>query len=231
MKTVGLIGGMSWESTVEYYRLINQGVKERLGGLHSARILMYSLDFEEIENQQREGRWDEAAGILIDAARRLQKGGADFILICTNTMHKVAPRVQAEVKLPLVHIADSTASEIIRQGLKKIGLLGTRFTMEQDFLKGILSSNYGLEVVIPDEKGRELIHDIIYKELCLGEIRESSRNKAVEVIEKLKLDGAEGIILGCTELPLLIRSGDTDLTLFDTTFLHARQAVELALAE
>ena len=229
MKTIGLIGGMSWESTVEYYRIINQEVKARLGKLHSGRILLYSVDFEEIENQQRAGLWDEAAGILIDAAQRLEKGGADFILICTNTMHKVAPQVRAAVKSPLVHIADSTALEIKTRGLSAVGLLGTRFTMEQDFLKGLLAEKYGLKILVPDRKGRDLIHDIIYQELCLGDIRDDSRQKALEVIEDLKRAGAEGVILGCTELPLLIRAGDTDLPVFDTTFLHARQAVDLAL--
>ena len=229
MKTIGLIGGMSWESTIEYYRIINQEVKTRLGKLHSGRILLYSVDFEEIENQQRAGLWDEAAGILIDAAQRLEKGGADFILICTNTMHKVAPQVQAAVKSPLVHIADSTALEIKSRGLSAVGLLGTRFTMEQDFLKGLLTEKYGLEILVPDRKGRDLIHDIIYQELCQGDIRDDSRQKALEVIEGLKRAGAEGVILGCTELPLLIRTGDTDLPVFDTTFLHARQAVDLAL--
>ena len=230
MKTIGLIGGMSWESTLEYYRLINLEVKKRLGGLHSAKIVMYSVDFHEIEILQREGHWDRAGEMLAEAAVRIEKAGADMVLICTNTMHKVAPRVQESVSLPLIHIADATAHEILKQNIKKVGLLGTRFTMEQDFMKGRLSSGYGLEVVTPEEGDRSLVHDVIYDELCLGAIHENSRKRIVDIIAKMKENGAEGIILGCTELPLLVKAGDTSLPLFDTTLIHARQAVDMALA-
>ena len=229
MKTIGLIGGMSWESTLEYYRLINLEVKKRLGGLHSAKIVMYSVDFHEIEILQREGRWSQAGAMLAEAAVRIEKAGADLLLICTNTMHKVARLVQESVSLPLIHIADATGEEIVKQKIKKVVLLGTRFTMEQDFMKGRLSSKYGLEVLIPDENGRNLVHGIIYDELCLGTIDEESRKRILGIIEKMKEDGAEGIILGCTELPLLIKGEDASLPLFDTTLLHALQAVDAAL--
>ena len=228
MKTIGLIGGMSWESSAEYYRIINETVKEKLGGLHSAKCIMYSLDFEEIEKLQHRGKWKEATELMIDAAKRIEKGGADFILICTNTMHKMADEVQSNIKIPLLHIADATAEKIISKGLKKVGLLGTKFTMEEDFYKGRLSK-FGLDVIIPEEDEREIIHSIIYKELCLGEIKGSSKEKFKKIIENLVYKGAEGIILGCTEIPLLIKQEDSPVPLFDTTKIHAQSAVELSL--
>ena len=230
MKTIGLIGGMSWESSAEYYRIINETMKEKLGGLHSAKCIMYSVDFEEIEKLQHAGKWKEATEVMIDAAKRVEKGGADFIVICTNTMHKMADEVQSSITIPLLHIADATAEKIRSKGLKKVGLLGTKFTMEEDFYKGRLSNTFGLDVIIPEEDEREIAHDIIYKELCLGEIKKSSKKKFKKIIENLVSRGAEGIILGCTEIPLLIKQEDCSVPLFDTTEIHARSAVELSLA-
>lgn len=230
MKTIGLIGGMSWESSLVYYRIINETVKEELGGLHSARSIMYSVDFEEIEELQHKAKWDEATELMIDAAQRVEKGGADFVIICTNTMHKMADEVQRSIKIPLLHIADATAKKIKEQGLKKVGLLGTRFTMEEEFYKGRLSEKHGIEVVIPDERERVIVHDIIYKELCLGEIKDLSKEKFKKIIINLTAKGAEGIILGCTEIPLLVKQGDYEVPLFDTTMVHARFAVEYALS-
>ena len=229
MKVIGLIGGMSWESSMEYYRLINQGIKEKLGGLHSCKCLMYSVDFAEIEILQHQGKWDEATIMMIDAAERLERGGAGFIVICTNTMHKMADDVQKSVTIPLLHIADAAAEKIKELGLGKVGLLGTRFTMEQDFYRGRLKSIFGIDVVIPDETDRQVIHDIIYNELCLGEIKDVSRKKYTEIINKLAASGAEGIILGCTEIPLLVRQEDCEVPLFDTTSIHAEAAVIFAL--
>jgi len=229
MKTIGLIGGMSWESSAEYYRIINETVKEKLGGLHSAKCIMYSVDFEEIEKLQHEGKWKEATELMIDAAKRIEKGGADFVVICTNTMHKMADEVQSNINIPLLHIADAAAEKIMSKGLKKVGLLGTKFTMEEDFYKGRLSNKFGLDVTIPEEDEREIVHNIIYKELCLGEIKESSKEKFKKIIENLVSGGAEGIILGCTEIPLLIKQEDCPVPLFDTTKIHAQSAVELAL--
>lgn len=229
MKTIGLIGGMSWESTLEYYRVLNETVKERLGGLHSAECLLYSVDFGDVEKLQHEGKWDDLAEIMIAAAQRLEMGGADFVVICTNTMHKLAEEVQKNISIPLLHIVDVTAEEIRRQGLKTVGLLGTKFTMEEDFYKGRLKDQHGIEVMIPDEKGRNAIHDILYTELCLGEIKQLSKDKFKTIIANLKNRGAEGIILGCTEIPLIVEQKDYDLPLLDTTALHARAAVEYAL--
>ena len=231
MKTIGMIGGMSWESTLEYYRIVNQDVKARLGGLHSAKCLLYSVDFEEIERLQHENRWEEAGELLGRAARRLEKGGADFILICTNTMHKVAEAVQQSVSIPLLHLADATAEVIKEKGLKKIALLGTRFTMEEDFYKGRLVDHYGLDVLVPNEQEMDVIHQVIYEELCLGKINSESRQKHIDVIDRLKGEGAEGAILGCTEIGLLVKQEDTDVPLFDTTEIHARAAVDFALRE
>jgi len=229
MKTIGLIGGMSWESSLEYYRIINEEVKRKLGGLHSAKILMYSVDFEEIEKVQHQGKWDEATKLMIGAAQRLEKGGVDFVVICSNTMHKMSGEVQKNIGVPLLHIGDATAEKIKEVSFKKVGLLGTRFTMEEDFYKRRLTGRYGLEVVIPDEKGRQLVHDIIYKELCLGMIKPSSKGQFCEIIQNLVRDGAEGIILGCTEIPLLIKQEDVKVPLFDTTRIHAESVVEYAL--
>ena len=229
MKTIGMIGGMSWESTLEYYRIVNQEVKARLGGLHSAKCLLYSVDFEEIERLQRQDLWTEAGEVLGRAAQGLEKGGADFILICTNTMHKVADTVKASVSIPLLHLADATAEAIKEKGLKRIALLGTRFTMEEDFYKGRLVDIFGLDVLVPSEPEMEIIHQVIYEELCLGKIDSNSRRKYMDVIDRLKGEGAEGVILGCTEIGLLVKQEDTDVPLFDTTEIHARAAVDFAL--
>ncbi len=225
MKTIGLIGGMSWESSLEYYRIINEKVKKELGGLHSAQSLMYSVDFERIKNLQHEGNWDELTTIMIDAAKRLEKGGAEIIVICTNTMHKMANEVQENINLPLIHIADATALAIKNKNLKKIALLGTKFTMEQDFYKGRLIEKHGIEVIIPNDEDRDLVHKIIYNELCLGNIKNLSKKEYVRIIEKLAKEGAEGVILGCTEIPLLIKEDDVSIPTFDTTTIHAERAV------
>ena len=229
MKTIGMIGGMSWESSLEYYRIVNEGVKTRLGGLHSAKCLMYSVDFAEVETLQHSGRWDEAGQMMVEAAAALQRGGADFIVICTNTMHKSAEMVQASVPLPLLHIADATAALVQAAGIRRIGLLGTRFTMEQDFYKGRLTEQFGLEVAIPDAVQREIIHRIIYEELVLGIIKPESRQQYLEIMADMVAKGAEGIILGCTEIGLLVRQEDSTVPLFDTTRIHADAAVGWAL--
>jgi len=229
MKVIGLIGGMSWESTVEYYRLINESVKEKLGGLHSAKCVLYSVDFAEVEELQRQGRWPDAAQLLVGAAQNVEKAGADFVLICTNTMHKLADPVQARIGIPLLHIADATAAKVGQAGIRRVGLLGTRFTMEEDFYRGRLADQFGLEVIIPDTKDRETVHRIIYKELCVGTIRPESKAQVAGIMSRLVDLGAEGIILGCTELGLLLDAGDSRVPLFDTTRLHALAAVEYAL--
>ncbi|MEB9972500.1 aspartate/glutamate racemase family protein [Bacillus cereus] len=228
MKVIGLIGGMSWESSVEYYRIINEEVKRRLGGLHSARCLLYSVDFEEIERYQSEGDWKKAGETLGDAARSLEKGGADFIVICTNTMHKVIDDIQEKISIPILHIADATANKIKEQGISSIGLLGTRYTMEQDFYKSRLESN-GIKVIIPNDHEREIVNKIIYEELCLGKIQQTSRDYYKKIIQGLIETGAEGIILGCTEIGLLIKPEDSDAPLFDTTNIHAIEAVNMSL--
>ncbi|RLC06237.1 MAG: aspartate racemase [Deltaproteobacteria bacterium] len=229
MKTIGLLGGMSWESSLEYYRIINQLVKERLGGLHSAKCLLYSVDFQEIESLQHRGLWDEAGRLLGEAARGLQKGGADFLLICTNTMHKVAPVVQQHISMPLLHIADPTAKSVLSRGIRKIGLLGTRFTMQEDFYKGKLVHDHGLEVLTPIDADMDMIHQVIFDELVLGLIKDISKGKYIAVIKRLEAAGAEGVILGCTEIGLLVKDQDSPIPLFDTTFIHAEAAVEYAL--
>lgn len=231
MKTIGLVGGMSWESTLEYYRIINETVKERLGGFHSARIVMVSVDFAEIETLQHKGEWDRMAVMLGEAFRAVERGGADFGLLATNTMHKVFDRIQEAVRIPLVHIADVTGREIKGRGLGRVGLLGTRFTMEQDFYRGKLARDYGLEVLVPDEAERQVIHGILYNELCLGKIKDASRDVFREIIGRLEGRGAQGIILGCTEIPLIVKAEDSRLPLFDTTALHAKAAVDLALQD
>jgi len=229
MQVIGLIGGMSWESSAEYYRLINQGVRARLGGMRSARCLMWSFDFGEIEALQHAGRWDEASRLLIDAAQRLERGGADFVVICTNTMHRMADEVAAAIRLPLLHIADPTAERIVAAGLRRVGLLGTAFTMEQEFYKGRLRDRFGLEVLVPDEADRAIVHRIIYDELVQGIVRDESRQAYGQVIARLVGAGAEAVILGCTEIMLLVRPEDSAVPLFDTTALHAEAAVERAL--
>ncbi len=229
MKVIGLIGGMSWESTVEYYRLINESVKERLGGLHSAKCVLYSVDFAEVEELQRQGQWPQAAQLLVGAAQSVEKAGADFVLICTNTMHKLADTVQARIGIPLLHIADATAEKVKQAGLQQVGLLGTRFTMEEDFYRSRLAGEFGLEVMIPDAKDREMVHRIIYEELCVGAIRPESRGQVADIMSRLVEMGAQGIILGCTELGLLVGPEDCRVPLFDTTRVHALAAVEQAL--
>lgn len=229
MKTIGLIGGMSWESTAEYYRIINETVKEKLGGFHSARIIMVSVDFSEVEKMQHLGQWNDAARLLIEAARKIEKAGAEFGLICANTMHKVFDKVQKGIAIPLLHIADVTAQEIQKCGIQKVGLLGTRYTMEQDFYKDRLQKKYRLKVIIPNERERAVIHRILYNELCLGKIRRISQGHFKRIIARLVARGAEGIILGCTEIPLLVDKRDYKIPIFDTTELHARAAVEYAL--
>jgi aspartate racemase len=231
MKLIGLIGGMSWESTALYYRIINEQVKQQLGGLHSARSLMYSVDFQEIEQLQVAGEWETAGEILAAAATSLEQGGADFIVLCTNTMHKVAHQITAAVQIPLLHIADATAQRIRQSGVKRVGLLATAFTMEQDFYKGRLQHEYGIDVLVPAAAQRKVVHDIIYQELCLGVIREESRAQYREIIAQLVADGAEAIILGCTEITLLVKPEDATVPLFDTTLIHAQDAVRLALSE
>ena len=231
MKTIGLIGGMSWESSIEYYRIINQTVKARLGGLHSAKSLMYSVDFAEVEILQHQGRWTEAAKMLVEAAQRLENGGADLIVLCTNTMHKVADDIQANINIPFLHIADATAERVLASGIRTIGLLGTRFTMEEEFYKGRLSQNYGLNVSVPNAQEREVIHRVIYDELVVGKIEPSSKAQYVRIIEQMIGQGAEGIILGCTEIGLLLHQEESRVPLFDTTRIHAEAAVEYALKE
>jgi aspartate racemase len=231
MKTIGLIGGMSWESSIEYYRLINEGVRERLGGLHSARSLMISVDFAEIEVLQHSGRWEDTAEAMVQAARRLERGGADFVVLCTNTMHRVAGEIERGIDIPFLHIADATARRIRVAGLRKIGLLGTRFTMEEDFYRGRLEVQHGLRVLIPGPEDREVVHRVIYDELVVGEIRPASKAAYLRIIDALVARGAEGVILGCTEIGLLVKPEDTDVPVFDTTAIHAAAAVDRALAE
>jgi aspartate racemase len=229
MKTIGLIGGMSWESSIEYYRIINQKVREKLGGTHSAKCVMVSVDFAEIEILQHEGRWQEATQMLIDAAIHLEAAGADFIVLCTNTMHKMAEEIQKNTSIPFLHIADATAQKVSSSGISTIGLLGTRFTMEEDFYKGRLLRNFNLTVVVPDENDRKMIHHVIYDELVKGVIRPESKREFLKVIEKLITVGAYGVILGCTEIGLLVKEGDCRVPVFDTTRIHAEAAVAFAL--
>lgn len=228
MKTIGLIGGMSWESTVTYYQIINETVKEELGGLHSAKCILYSVDFQEIEQCQAEGDWEKSARILSFAAQSLEKAGADFIVICTNTMHKVAPQIQSQVHIPILHIAEMTAMALKQQGVTTVGLLGTRYTMQQDFYKQVLLDN-GIQVLIPSPEDMELVNRVIYDELCLGSILAPSKAAYLQIIQDLVAQGAQGIILGCTEIGLLIGQEDTDTPIFDTTKIHARQAALLSI--
>ena len=229
MKTIGLIGGMSWESSAEYYRIMNQTVQERVGGLHSAQCILYSFDFQEIEQLQHQGKWEQLTELMIRAAQRLEEAGAELLIICTNTMHKMADEVQRSVAIPLVHIADATAKAIRERGLERIALLGTRFTMEEDFYKKRLQEKHELAVLIPSESDREMIDHVIYHELCCGIMHQSSKEKFKAIIRVLASNGAEGVILGCTEIPLLISQQDAEIPLFDTTKIHAQAAVEMAL--
>lgn len=229
MKTIGLIGGMSWESSLEYYRIINQYVREKLGGFHSAKSVMVSLDFTEIEMLQHEGNWSKATRLLVKAARQAAAGGADCIVICTNTMHKMADEVQQSVQIPLLHIADATAERIKAAGIGKIGLLGTKFTMEEDFYRGRLEEKHGLDVLTPEEQERNIVHQIIYDELVMGKIKPTSRDKYKRIMGELIQQGAQGIILGCTEISLLVKQADSRVPLFDTTRIHAEAAVDFAL--
>ncbi|MBD3884441.1 aspartate/glutamate racemase family protein [Phormidium tenue FACHB-886] len=230
MKTIGLIGGMSWESSLEYYRILNETTKTKLGGLHSAKSILYSVDFAEIEVLQHQGRWQEAADLLTVAAQSLERAGADFVVLCTNTMHKLADDLQVHLQIPLLHIADATAERIQAAGLQTIGLLGTHFTMDQDFYKGRLTDRYGLTVVIPEAAERSQVHRVIYEELCLGIIDPASRKSYIEIMNRLVEAGAEGIILGCTEIELLIQEEHSPVPLFPTARIHAEAAVEKALA-
>lgn len=229
MKTLGLIGGMSWESTVSYYQLINQTVKESLGGLHSARIILYSVDFAEIEHLQASGQWSAAAALLADVAQKLAQAGADALVLCTNTMHKLADTIQGAVNIPLLHIADPTALAIKQAGHAIVGLLGTRFTMEQEFYRSRLEQHHDLTVLTPSQADRDLVHQVIYQELCLGQVKEASRQRYLRVIDDLRQQGAQAIILGCTEISLLVQAQHCTLALFDTTALHARSAALWAL--
>ena len=231
MKTIGLLGGMSWESTETYYRIINEGVKEKFGGLHSAKICLFSVDFDEIEKLQHSGNWSETAKILGDAAQSIEAGGADFLVMCTNTMHRVAREIESSIHIPLLHIADATAEKITSKGLRKVGLLGTKYTMEQDFYKGRLIEHHGIEVLVPNHKDRDFIHDVIYNELCIGKINKESRAGYVRIIENLADQGAQAVILGCTEIALLVQQEHTSAPLFDTTKIHALKALEEALSE
>jgi amino-acid racemase len=231
MKTIGLIGGMSWESTVPYYQTINRVVGRRLGGLHSAKVALYSVDFDEIEKLQHAAKWEESGEILADAARAVRRAGADFIVLCTNTMHKVAPQIEAAVDVPLLHIADATAARVKGTGVTRVGLLGTRFTMEEDFYRGRLEGLHGLSVLTPPAGDRDLVHRVIYGELCLGHVLEGSRSAFRQVVDGLVERGAQGVILGCTEIGLLLKPEDAPLPLFDTAAIHAEAAAEFALGD
>lgn len=229
MKTIGLLGGMSWESTAEYYRLINTKIKEHLGGLHSAKLVLYSIDFAEIEILQQQGNWQKAGQLLTDAAQTIEKAGAEFLLICTNTMHIVADTIAHNIQIPIIHIADATGDTLLNKGITQVGLLGTAFTMEKDFYKNRLINQYGLQVITPDSTDREKVHNIIYDELCAGIINQSSKETYLSILDKLVENGAQAIILGCTEIGMLIKQSDTSIPLFDTTLIHAEKAVTLAL--
>jgi aspartate racemase len=229
MKTIGLLGGMSWESTLSYYKLINQGINRELGGLHSAKICLNSVDFAEIEQLQHLGEWHKTADILSRAAQSVEAAGADCLLICTNTMHKVAPQISAAINIPLIHIADATAQQLIKDGIRRVGLLGTQFTMAEDFYKGRLRDKFDIEVLIPNEVDQQVVHQVIYSELCLGKISSDSRQHYVEIIEKLQQQGAQAVILGCTEIALLVQQQHTQVPLYDTTAIHGKSAVDFAL--
>jgi len=229
MKKIGLLGGMSWESSANYYKIINEEIKKKLGGLHSARVVLNSVDFEPIEQLQHKGDWDDTAKILSKEAKNIQNAGADFLLICTNTMHKVASDIEQNIDIPILHIADATAQVLIKDGIKKVGLLGTAFTMKQEFYKGRLKDKFNLDVVVPNKEDIKIVHEIIYNELCLGKIKLDSKNEYLGIINNLKNHGAQAIILGCTEIAMLINQDDTDIKLYDTTTIHAKKAVEFAI--
>lgn len=229
MRTIGLIGGMSWESSLEYYRIINETVKGNLGLLHSAKCVLYSFDFEDVARLQHVGEWEKLTRMMIEAAQMLEKAGADFIVICANTMHKMAEDIQNRINIPILHIADATSRKILEKNIKRVGLLGTKFTMEEDFYRKRLKEKYGIDVIIPDDKGRETIHNIVYDELCLGVAKQSSKQMIKRVIENLITEGAKGIVLGCTEIPLIIKQEDVKVPVFDTTEIHAKAAVDFAL--
>jgi aspartate racemase len=231
LKTIGLLGGMSWESTQGYYRAINEGIRDQLGGLHSAKIAMVSVDFEPIEQMQHKGDWEGTARVLTEASQSIQSAGADFLVICTNTMHKVADVIAANINIPILHIADATAQELQHAGINRVGLLGTAFTMEQAFYKSRLIDNYGIDVIIPDHEGIQRVHEVIYNELCMGKINAQSRQDYLEIINTLATEGAEAVILGCTEIGLLVQQADTTVALFDTTAIHANAAVKMALGQ
>jgi aspartate racemase len=230
VKTLCLIGGMSWESTAIYYRHLNELARERLGGLHSARLLLWSFDFAEVAERQHAADWDGAARLLVDAARRLERGGAEALLICTNTMHRMAGDVEKAVRIPLLHIADATARAVKASTSRRPALLATRFTMEQEFYKGRLRDRHGIEVIVPDETGREVVHRIIYEELCRGEVKEQSKAAYLELVDRLRAAGADGVVLGCTEITMLISQSDLDIPVFDTTRIHAETAMDFALS-
>lgn len=231
MKTIGLIGGMSWESSAEYYRLINQGMKSRLGGHRNARSIMATVCFEEIKHLQHEGRWDELGQQMQQAARQVVAGGADFVVLCTNTMHRVAPAIEAVLDVPFLHIVDPTAEALRQAGIQRVGLLGTRFTMEQDFYRQRMEDRHGIKVLVPEDAERDIVHDVIYDELCHGIVRDASRAAYQQIIAGLQAEGAQGVILGCTEIMLLIGPQDSALPVFDTTALHAMAAVDMAIAD
>lgn len=231
MKKIGLLGGMSWESSLNYYKIINEEVKRQLGGLHSARVVLNSIDFEKIEQLQHQGRWNDTAEILAQEAKSIESAGADFLLICTNTMHKVALKIEENISIPIIHIADATAQSLVQDGVEKVGLLGTAFTMEEDFYKGRLKDRFGLDVVIPNKNDIKTVHDIIYNELCLGITKKSSKESYLKIIEDLVSQGATAVILGCTEIAMLVNQNDTDTRLYDTTTIHALKAVEEALKD
>ncbi len=229
MKTIGMLGGMSWESTLSYYRVVNEGVKEALGGLHSAKVVLYSVDFAEIEMLQHRGDWEKTAEILAEAAVSVEKAGADLLIICTNTMHIVTPKIEKAITIPLLHIADATADTLKKDGINRVGLLGTRFTMEQPFYRNRLEEKFNIEVIVPNEEERRIVHDVIYRELCLGKVREESKERFLAIIDGLEKQGAEAVILGCTEIALLVNQDDTGVPLYDTAVIHAKKAVEMAL--
>jgi len=231
MKTIGMLGGMSWESTATYYREINDGIKQNLGGLHSAKICLYSVDFDEIEKLQHTDDWDTAAMVLADGARKIEAGGADFLIICTNTMHRVASEIEQAISIPLLHIADATALKLKDDNITRVGLLGTRFTMEHNFYKSRITELFGIEVLVPEPDERTLLHAVIYDELCLGKIENTSRQQCLEIISRLFARGAQAVILGCTEIALLISQDHTNIPLYDTTVIHANQAVSYALKD